>query len=231
VALAVGLWLFAPAPAGAALTLIGEFLQTTGAPFQFTFTGPGASFSATTPVTFHYRKLSGVPTGEIAANLILTSTTTTGASNLGGTLVQPVNGVVNTLQILRAIDNANLITATFNGSISGFAGDVNATLNASTSIGNTVTFSSAFVPFGATTSRAFQVVLPTVNPSLSIAGNGFLANFSSDAFGAFTVDPVPVPEPSSYLYLGGGLVVTALAALRTRARRRDGPVPGATRAC
>ena len=162
-------------------------------------------------------EVTGVlPAGVQLATLTRTSTINTPANCdapcLAGSQVnQPIANT--TITITRNSDNANLLTilalnSVLTGGIEG---------NASTSFGSdppqTVTFTSDFIDFGSTASRAYSVGYTSVVPSLHVGGNGFLQNFTAAGAGTFSADFV-VPEPTSFLLIGTGLLAVALVSRR-----------------
>ena len=222
-AAAVGAWaLSASAPALATPTVFGELFGVTGTPFSFTFIGPGATLSGTTSALFNFQGLAGAPTGDQAVTVTLTSTALTAATASGPFLSQPIDGPSNVLKIIRTSDLKNILTVGFTGILAGQTGATSATLFAATSSGNTVAFTSDFLNFSGTPARTMSLVFPAVTPALSQAGNGFLNNFTSNAFASFTSDPAPsaVPEPASVGLFGLGLGMAGLAGYRGATRRK-----------
>lgn len=221
-AAAVCAWvLSASAPALATPTVFGELFGVTGTPFSFTFVGPGATLSGTTSALFNFQGLAGAPTGDQAVTVTLTSTAVTPATASGPFLSQPIDGPTNVLKIIRTLDSKNILTVGFTGILAGQAGTPTATLFSATSSGNTVAFTSDFLNFSGTPVRTMSLVFPSITPTLSQAGNGFLTNFTSNAFASFTTDPLPlaVPEPASVGLFGLGLGMAGLVGYRGATRR------------
>lgn len=208
----------APARADTTFAQFDEGSNGGTQPFRFTFNGPGASFTATTVGNFQFLVPGTVITPQ-PANIVLTSTATTPAVAAGPVLSQPINGASNTLSFRRVSDNANLLTVTFTGNLTGLNGDVSATLSANTANGQTVTYTSDFFNFAGTTSRSLGLNVTAITPDFTQNANGFLNNFVADATGGFSSSPAPVltrpvPEPGSVVLFGIGLSASALVAAR-----------------
>jgi len=186
-------------------------------PFVFTNNTTGATFTASTPITnFKFDAIPGAPSGLQSGTLTLNASTNIPAQNLAGTLLQPISGTMSIL----STGGQNLLTVTFNGLILAAPGSVNGSLQASTaSIPGSVSFSSDFLNFAGTGEQAVNLTFPNMNPAASLGAGNFLTSFVTDALGTFTTTTAPtaVPEPSSVVLLGGGLLVGLFVA-RKRAR-------------
>jgi hypothetical protein len=152
------------------------------------------------------------------ATITLTSTAETVATFAGPFLSQPIDGATDTLTFTRVSDNANLLTVTFTGNITGFDGDNSATLSSNTAFGDTLTYTSAFLDFSGTTSRSMGLNLAGIDPVFTQSGNGFLDSFTTDLTGGFASSPTPtvVPEPASIVLFGLGAIGLFIAARRRR---------------
>lgn len=215
------------------------FSQFTGngstLPFEFT---NGTSGSATfqtmsggAPVLFTFTDfvLPGLPSdlmGPQNAHLFLDLTTTAPAQTTSGMAIQPFISL-GTLKIVRdtpaaegAGSRQTLLEITFNGSLIGADGGSTAWLTGQSSLG-TVTFSSDFLGFDATTSRSLSISFNSLNLPLAIDGS-FLRSFQADATGLFSIDgPVTVvPEPSTLITGGLGALALGLLVCRRRNRQR-----------
>jgi hypothetical protein len=195
---------------GAQTTTFAQFLeQDASNDFVFTNNTTSADFqtvSGGSPIFLRYSNISGLDsslTGFQSAHMIITTTTTSPASLITGTLTQPLTSVV-TVQIIRdspapvGVGNGsrtNLLTATFSRSVSdpsivGSSGGSAATLQATTP-DNTVTYTSDFLNFASTTSRNLSASFSSVSPSLSLGAGGFLQSFVAAGSGTFASNPPP----------------------------------------
>jgi hypothetical protein len=219
IVVAAGLMLAASAHA----QTFAEFDEAGGTnPFTFTNGGTSASFSAATQVNFQFL-LPGDPLGLQAATMTLTSTAVTQSqvAFLGPfeLMDQPIDGATNTLTFTRNSDGANLLTVSFTGDITGFYNDVSAALSGDTASGNTVTYTSDFINFSATTDRSLQLQLSGIDPAFTQNSDGFADNFTATATGGFSAtgfSVTPVPEPGTWLFGGALLGACIIARRRTR---------------
>jgi hypothetical protein len=195
------------APSVHAAITFAQFDESTNAntqPFTFTNSGPGSTFSGTVQGNFQFL-ITGLPTAPQAAIITLTSTAATPATTFGPFLSQPIDGATDTLTFTRVSDNANLLTVTFTGNLTGFDGDVSATLSSNTLSGDSLTYTSAFLDFSGTTARSLGLNVAGIDPAFTQNDNGFLDNFTADLTGGFSSSPAPaaVPEPTSVVVFGG----------------------------
>lgn len=232
--------MLAPVPeARASPVTFGQFTEIgTTRPFQFTSTTSGpATFqtvSGGAPVVFTFSEsvLPGLPSdlmGPQNAHLFLDLTTTdhAGSVSMFGVDfdVQPFS-TLGTLKIVRDTpaaegsgDQRTLLEISFTGNLLGSHGGTTGSLTGQSGLG-TVTFSSDFLNFDATTSRSLSISLNSLSQALAIDGS-FLRGFQADATGSFSLDgPVTVvPEPSTLIT--GGLAALTLAGLTYRRRNRQ----------
>jgi polyisoprenoid-binding protein YceI len=141
--------------------------------------------------------------------LLYIDATATGAGfvNLDGTFGRLFSGEI---RILRASDNANLLTATFDRASLNVYGSGGSTFS-SDPAGN-IDFSSDFLSFGNFTD-AFSLALVDVSPPQTTVLGNFAASSSGRFSSDFKGDDV-VPEPASMALIGGGLL--GVAFLRRR---------------
>ena len=190
-------------------TTFAQFVDLGGAPFTFSDTGPGSTFAGSTQgyITFLY---PGVLQGQQLANITLTSSAESSAqTGFGGLLLaQPIDGATNTLSFIRPSDGANLLTVTFSGFLVGFNGDVNASLESTST-----TFTSQFLSFTGAGTEGALISTSAINPGFTLdGGDGFANTFTSDLTGAFTAANTPqgVPDSSStwtLLAMGGACLM------------------------
>jgi len=154
-------------------------------------------------------------TGDIAAHMFVNLKTGGSAMNAAGFGIQPL--MTGTVSIIRDSDHKNLLTAKFDSSLSGALGGTTAGESASTSAGNTITFSSDFIHFPSPADNGVSWSMTSVDPKLAIAGNGLLRSFTSFVTGSFS--SVPTPEPGTLALAFSALPVLGLVALRRRRNR------------
>lgn len=221
---------FAPAVAQNTITF-AQFQLGNGAPanpFIFTNAGAGSTISVvggSVPVNFTYQVANtyGAAIGApIAATMTFTALVSGPASSavIAGKLTDfqniqltnmvftanvPVGGQTNLLSLN---SSTGTISGKDKGSTAGLTGD--------SSVGDTVNFSSAFLPsFAGAQSENYSLSFTSVNPSLTIAGNGYLRGFSTSGTGTFAE---VTPEAGSLALLSFG--VLPLVALKLRNRKK-----------
>jgi hypothetical protein len=193
-------------------------------------TSTGGPLGAAIPINFTFLSAAGAMpadlTGNQAATLSMTSSTTAPATLLGGIVgTQTFNGQTNTITITR--DSAategtgsktNLLTITFiNGTLLGAINGRTPQLSADSGLGNIVGYTSDFLTFNDNAEKDFSLTFSSwANTSggggLSIvdASNHFASATASGA-GTFDASVTPVPEPSAWILgavaLAGMLVV------------------------
>ena len=196
------------------------------------------------PISFTYLSLPGLPAdlaGTQMATLTMTSSTINpvGTGTVLGTMIgeQSIDGsgtLTDVLSITRNTPAAegmgsrtNLLTVTFTGDVLGVIGG-DPSLTGDTALGATITYTSDFLNFSATTERDFSLVFSSWIDNGG--GNGLsidaLDNFfnSATAAGAGTFDsaspPGPfVPEPATLSLAAIGLAGLLLVAFRRDAHR------------
>jgi hypothetical protein len=205
----------------------GSWVFTNNAGVSGAFT----TVSGGSPVTFDYTPgsiagpLGNQLTGDLAAHVFLSATTSTpAATGFGGLLFdQPINS--GTIQILLDTPingHSDLLTVTFtNADIAGFSGTP--AFSAQDGSGTTtLTYSSDFLNFGGTTTgNNFQT---TMFANLSLGAGNFLSDFAANGISTFGFDNAnlsvnAVPEPSSIVLLCLG-AITSTAVARRRVRKR-----------
>jgi len=202
--------------------------------FAYLDNGTDAEFVTPAPVaaTFTFLGLSGpgIPVGPQAAIVTLSSSTvlpvmTAFAGAFGDQAVNGSGALVDKLTILRASDNANLLTVTFTGGLLGAIGGRTPQLSANTDAINpgtgtvdTITYSSDFIPtfgtdnnFSVTTSS--WTTIPGGGGGLAVSPDGFFALATAAAAGTFNTSTVPEPGTLAL----GALGITGLLARRRRA--------------
>jgi len=220
----------APALAQNTITF-AQFQLGNGAPanpFVFTNSGAGSNISVVSgsvAVNFTYQVANSYGAGignAIAATMTFTAMVSAPASsavvagklndfqnlqltNMVFTANVPVGGQTN---LLTVSNSTGTLAGVNKGSTAGFAGD--------SSTGDTVNFSSAFIPsFAGAQSENFALSFTSVNPSLVIAGNGYLRSFTTSGTGTFAE---VTPEAGSLALLSFG--VLPLVALKLRNRKK-----------
>lgn len=209
-------------PARAAAVQFATFSQTLGNPFQFSNLGGVATttFAAAAQTKFNFTLATGLSTADRDATIIMSGSTTAVAISAAGFVFQPINGAVNSIQIIENSTGKNLLTMLFNGTIAGMAGTTNASLAGDTVTGNTVSYTSDYLTFGGNPA-SYLIGLPTVTPALGITGS-FLTSFVSNAQGSFSGTFNAVPAPTSIAMFGTGIFATlALARRRNRKNLAD----------
>lgn len=194
-------------------TTFAQYLSTFGGQ-DYVFTNGATSgtfqtISGGAPVDFRYLNVGGLPpslSGFQSAHVFISSTTTQSGSSGGGTVTQPFNSVI-TIQIIRDTpapvgtgtgSRTNLLTvvitpAAGTPTLSGADGGNSATLSATTPAGtaHSVTFSSHFLNFGATTDRNAGLSFSSVSPNYSLGAGNFLSSMTAAGTGTFASNPVP----------------------------------------
>ena len=220
---AVALAALAFAPAALAVPL-ASFSQTQLNATPFTYTNATGAFSATTTVDFNFLVPNTDGVGSQAATLTLTGTTTGPVTNAAGLLIESLN--ITNFAIRRVSDNANLLSGTFNGTISG-AGAAGSIVG-SESAGHSVVFTSDFLvnvggglqSVATLFSRDASFSLAGITPGPltqsggNLSGSPAPSNFSAAISGVFSA----VPEPSTVLLMGLGLVAVPVLRLRRRVK-------------
>ena len=117
---------------------------------------------------------------------------------------------------------SNLLSGTFvGGGIAGGNGATSGGVSASTSGGDTITYTSDFLNFSSTVSRDWALAFTAANPILARASaTSSLRTFRATTGGNFGSDPVPltfVPEPGVWAMLIAGL---GLVGVQMRRRTR-----------
>ncbi len=197
-------------------------------PFVFTNSGTSGTFTtAATAVKFNFSGISGIAGTDLSgtqnATITITATTSTAVSGTGSA-ANPFNQVIDfgTITITRTTaategngSRTNLLTVNFSDSPASINGR-----NGSGSFGGsdpTVTFTSDFMDFSATTARDFAIALTSITPALAKSGS-FLRSFQATGSGQFDSDPTPgglgstsAPELNSMTLMGVALLCGAAA--------------------
>jgi hypothetical protein len=217
----LGLTLATAPSFGQAATFANIFQQDiTATPFTFTNNLPApqnAVFSVNVPIFFNpsafYRAnaLTVAPSfpmsGLISANLNISITTTTNANVSGGTVDQFIGNPTGTLTITASapIDGRTiLLSAVFNGVISGTIGNNAAGLTSSTPV-NTTVFGSEFVIFNPGFNQSFSLSFTNLSPALGTRSDGgftFMDSWTASGTGLFSAAIQPIPEPATMALLG-----------------------------
>jgi hypothetical protein len=230
---------------GQAATFANFFQQDiTATPFTFTNNLPAptnAVFSVNVPIFFNpspfYRAnaVTVAPSfpmsGLIAATLNISISTTTNATVSGGTIDQPVGAPTGTLSITAStpIDGYTiLLSAVFNGMISGTVGNNAAGLTSSTP-GNTTIFSSEFVVFDPSFNQALSLSFTNLSPGLGTFSSGaftFMTSWTASGTGLFSAAIQPIPEPATVALIGCSLSGGWLFARRRKLKMQAQPPAG-----
>ena len=235
--------------ARASLITFAQFQEAANAPANpFSYIDNGVGHDAqlvgpAIPVSFQYLSLTGLPAdlvGNQLATLNLTSSTTKTVTAVplgGGTVAQQlIDGSGTLTDVLSFTRNTpaaeglgsrtNLLTVTFTADVLGMIGGDPA-LSGDTALGSTISYSSDFLDFSATTQRDFSLVFSSwINNG---GGNGLSINdvdnyfnsASAAATGTFDADSMPgpfIPEPATLSLAAVGLAGLLVGYRRTRRR-------------
>lgn len=196
-----------------------------GKPFTFTNNG-GASAdigAVNVPVTFNFTAATGLSTADRAAFLNISPVTISSnqpAVAAGPLVDQPIN-LTDRLTLTSGMNGTgtNFLTMIFTGDITGFLGGPGGSLlGADNNASNprVVTYTSdfgTFVPPG----NSYNLALQDITPALSIGAGGFLNSSVANVTGQFSANFVVVPEPSSIVLCGLGIIAVVG---RTAGRKR-----------
>jgi hypothetical protein len=225
----------AAAPSFATPVTFAQFSQTLpGASFTFTnntTSGNDLKLTANVPVSFKFLVPNGYGPSStpIAATLTMTGIVSPGVSGnaftAGGFIFQPFSSITMTFTDIATSSNLLTVVTGTTGTLLGQPNGNSAVLNGDSGGGDTVTFTSDWLLFGATISRDFSLSFSGLNPVLKIqtaAANrhtGKLRTFTAAGTGTFASDPAPsnlVPEPSPALALLFGAAGLGLLFVRNR---------------
>jgi hypothetical protein len=171
-----------------------------------------------------YNGAAGV---NIPAELTLTSTVAGPAATAGGIDAQPMTDVLLTITALTPVNGkSNLFSVIVSlpglpsdGLTYGHDGTNTATLKGDNggNAGEHVTLSSDFLDLTGATREGYVLEFTNVTPGLSIAGNGFLSNFTALGAGQLEADAgngQRIPEAATLTTLGLGAACLLLGRRR-----------------
>ena len=199
----------------------------------YTIAAPNANVPGATETRFSFVNSALASLGVLDANLTLfASVVDNPALSVGGFLVQNIDrgsfsftysGLVP-LVVGSSIytTGANLLSGFFTnangfGTVAGSSGSV----FGSTPEGS-ITYTSDFLTFGATSNKDFSLALTSITPVLSrLNANSSIASFRASSSGLFSTEAAVVPEPEAWamLVVGFGFI-----GLNLRSRSRNGRV-------
>jgi PEP-CTERM motif len=197
-----------------------NFTQDVGAAKVFNFLNTGEKTTSgffTQPTTVQVNFFFLMPTGDpgIVIGTPLTASLTITSQTLGNANV----GVVTVAQKLQnlemrfigvggTVDGKNLLTITAStGTLGGELGAATAGLEETDNgITQFVNYSSDYLSFSSSTQRNYSISLNNLSPSLAKDPNGFLSAFTSNATGQFAANQIIVPEPSTVVFVGLGVL-------------------------
>jgi hypothetical protein len=203
-------------------------------------TSGGGPIGSPIPVNFTFESGAGILPADLTGiqNATVTMTSSTAApaqTAFGGTLAeQPITGLVNTIKFTRTTPalpgegsgtETNLLTITFTGMLSGAVGGTTPSLEADTSVGNTVVYSSDFISFAQATQQDFGIAFsswdPLVTPPTGLGVNAD-GNFNSATAAAaatfdFQSNSSGIPEPGAMpVVMFGGLLMLVASGRQMR---------------
>jgi hypothetical protein len=214
----------AATPARAEPVTFAQFTQKDigATPFVYTNNGTGATLKAASfpiDLTIGSAFLPPGASAFQAATLKLTSSTDQPANPSGPVLIQAFPTETNTIQI--QLDSpinghSDFLTLTYTGRLYGVPGSGVATLTGSTGAGDQLTFTSGVIDLASATGGSFIIGLSSVFPNLSHEDGMPPSSFAASGSGSFSA---VVPEPSTSIVLGTGLLGLFAGRLRRRAAR------------
>lgn len=206
---------------------IASFSQTTPNSTPFSYQAASGAFTAQTTVNFDFLTAnSSGAVGSVPATLTLTGQTSGPVTSAGGVLIENVQ--VASFSLRRTSDNANLLSGTLSGVLSGSG--TTGSLRGSEAAGNAVTFTSDFqynlggglvsLGAGSVALRDASLALSAITPGPlasfgdNLSGSPPPVNFSASLAGVFAA----VPEPTSLVLASLGLLAALGAGIRRSAR-------------
>ena len=212
------------------VTFVQFNLNTAPGDFIITDNGSSDTLTVTSQLLdfFSFANIANLPAdvahGQVAT-LNLSLTTTTHATNVGGSLSE--GGFSGSFSIIRntpaSNGQSNLLSGTLGGGLlTGSSGAASATFSDSTTFGGTIALTSSFISLSNALQEDFSISLTGMPVAFTIGLGNFISNDVANGAGTLDSNPVPqaLPEPTSMFLMGAGLLPLAWFAKRKRSPER-----------